>query len=50
MLSGLSPLLAFVAGALSILSPCVLPLLPILFGSAARADSIQSASYPQLLK
>lgn len=35
MLGSLSPLLAFVAGALSVLSPCVLPLLPILFGSAA---------------
>jgi cytochrome c-type biogenesis protein len=28
-------LLAFVAGVLSVLSPCVLPLLPIVFGSAA---------------
>ena len=27
--------LAFLAGALSILSPCVLPLLPVVFGSAA---------------
>lgn len=27
--------LAFVAGLLSILSPCVLPLLPIVFGTAA---------------
>lgn len=31
----LSILLAFLAGALSILSPCVLPLLPIVFGAAA---------------
>jgi len=30
----LNPLLAFVAGILSILSPCVLPLIPILFGTA----------------
>jgi cytochrome c-type biogenesis protein len=27
--------LALVAGALSVISPCVLPLLPIVFGSAA---------------
>lgn len=31
----LTTLLAFVAGVLSILSPCVLPLLPIVFGGAA---------------
>src|SRR5206468_9540968 len=30
-----SPVLAFVAGILSILSPCVLPLLPLVFGAAA---------------
>ena len=30
-----SPLLAFVAGILSILSPCVLPILPIVLGTAA---------------
>lgn len=30
----LSPFLAYLAGALSILSPCVLPLVPILFGTA----------------
>jgi cytochrome c-type biogenesis protein len=36
MSSGLSPLLAFVAGALTILSPCVLPLVPIVLGSAAQ--------------
>jgi cytochrome c-type biogenesis protein len=34
--SGLSPLLAFAAGALTILSPCVLPLVPIVLGSAAQ--------------
>lgn len=34
MIDALSPLLAFVAGVLSILSPCVLPLIPIIFGSA----------------
>jgi cytochrome c-type biogenesis protein len=32
----LSPLLAFGAGALTILSPCVLPLVPIVLGSAAQ--------------
>lgn len=34
MVEALSPLLAFTAGVLSILSPCVLPLIPIIFGSA----------------
>ena len=33
----LNPLLAFVAGALTILSPCVLPLVPIVLGSSAQA-------------
>ncbi|MFM9937074.1 MAG: cytochrome c biogenesis CcdA family protein [Novosphingobium sp.] len=33
----LSPLLAYAAGALTILSPCVLPLVPIVLGSAAQA-------------
>jgi cytochrome c biogenesis protein CcdA len=33
----LSLLLAFVAGLLSILSPCVLPLVPIVLGAAASA-------------
>lgn len=32
----LNPLLAFAAGALTILSPCVLPLVPVILGSAAR--------------
>ena len=32
-----SPLLAFVAGILSILSPCVLPILPIVLGTAASS-------------
>jgi cytochrome c-type biogenesis protein len=34
--SGLSPVLAFGAGALTILSPCVLPLVPIVLSSAAQ--------------
>lgn len=34
MVDALSPMLAFLAGILSILSPCVLPLIPIIFGSA----------------
>lgn len=34
MLGGLSPLFAYLAGVFSILSPCVLPLVPILFGTA----------------
>lgn len=34
-MSALSPLLAFVAGVLSILSPCVLPVLPVVFAGAA---------------
>jgi cytochrome c biogenesis protein CcdA len=34
--SDLNPLLAFVAGVLTILSPCVLPLVPIVLGSAAQ--------------
>ena len=33
---GLSPLLAFAAGALTIRSPCVLPLVPVVLGSAAQ--------------
>jgi cytochrome c-type biogenesis protein len=33
----LNPLLAFIAGALTILSPCVLPLVPIVLGSATQA-------------
>ncbi len=37
MIGGLNPLLAFAAGALTILSPCVLPLVPIVLGSAAQA-------------
>jgi cytochrome c-type biogenesis protein len=36
MTDTLSPLLAFGAGALTILSPCVLPLVPIVLGSAAQ--------------
>ncbi len=34
MTDALNPMLAFIAGILSILSPCVLPLIPILFGTA----------------
>lgn len=34
-MSALNPILAFAAGILSVLSPCVLPLLPIVFGGAA---------------
>jgi cytochrome c-type biogenesis protein len=36
MITGLQPTLAFFAGALTILSPCVLPLVPIVLGSAAQ--------------
>jgi cytochrome c biogenesis protein CcdA len=36
MTGGLNPVLAFAAGALTILSPCVLPLVPIVLGSAAQ--------------
>jgi cytochrome c biogenesis protein CcdA len=36
MAAGLNPLLAFVAGGLTILSPCVLPLVPVVMGSAAQ--------------
>ncbi len=35
---GLSPVLAFAAGALTILSPCVLPLVPIVLAGAAQRD------------
>lgn len=35
-MSSLSPILSFAAGALTILSPCVLPLVPIVLGSAAQ--------------
>lgn len=35
-MSNLSPILSFAAGALTILSPCVLPLVPIVLGSAAQ--------------
>lgn len=36
MISAINPLLAFVAGSLTILSPCVLPLVPVVMGSAAQ--------------
>ena len=35
-MSTLNPLLAFAAGALTILSPCVLPLVPIVLAGAAQ--------------
>lgn len=38
MADSLSPILSFAAGALTILSPCVLPLVPIVLGSAAQRD------------
>ncbi len=36
--SALNPLLGFVAGGLTILSPCVLPLVPVVLSSAAQAN------------
>lgn len=36
MAAGLNPLLGYAAGALTILSPCVLPLVPVVLGSAAQ--------------
>src|SRR5690349_20779653 len=36
MASAFAPLLAYAAGALTILSPCVLPLVPIVLASAAQ--------------
>ena len=38
MSDALNPVLSFAAGALTILSPCVLPLIPIVMGSAAQRD------------
>lgn len=38
MVDTLNPLLGLAAGALTILSPCVLPLVPIVLGSAAQAS------------
>ena len=38
MADSLNPILSFAAGALTILSPCVLPLIPIVLGSAAQRD------------
>jgi cytochrome c biogenesis protein CcdA len=40
MASGLNPLLGYAAGALTILSPCVLPLVPIVLGGAAQAGRL----------
>ena len=39
MTSG-SMFLAFLAGVLSILSPCVLPILPIVLGAASSAERL----------
>lgn len=39
-MADLNPALAYVAGALTILSPCVLPLVPIVLGSAAQAHRL----------
>ena len=38
MSDALSPILSFVAGTLTILSPCVLPLIPIVLAGAAQRD------------
>ncbi len=38
MTGALNPLLGFAAGGLTILSPCVLPLVPVILGSAAQAN------------
>ncbi|HME29876.1 MAG TPA: cytochrome c biogenesis protein CcdA, partial [Pseudolabrys sp.] len=35
-----SVVLAFVAGALSVLSPCVLPILPVVLGAAASEHKL----------
>lgn len=40
MAAGLNPVLAFGAGALTILSPCVMPLVPIVLGSAAQKSRL----------
>ena len=42
MVPGVSPVLAFVAGVLTILSPCVLPLVPIVFASAQSKHRLGS--------
>lgn len=36
--------LAFIAGCLSVLSPCVLPLIPIVMGAAASAHRLGPAA------
>jgi cytochrome c biogenesis protein CcdA len=41
--------LAFVARLLSILFPCVLPLLPIVLGAAANLETVLVDSSPQWL-
>ncbi len=38
MSAGFNPVLAYAAGALTILSPCVLPLVPVVLGSAAQGS------------
>ena len=40
--------LALLAGVLSVLSPCVLPLLPIVLGTAASAHRLGPVSYTHL--
>ena len=40
MSNALNPVLAYAAGALTILSPCVLPLVPIVLGSAAQRHRV----------
>src|SRR5690242_17483328 len=41
---GAAPLLAFLAGTLSILSPCVLPLVPIVVGTALSRHRLGPAA------
>lgn len=43
-MDALTPLLALLAGVLTILSPCVLPILPILFGSASNGHRMGPAA------
>lgn len=40
MIADISPLLGFIAGVLSFLNPCVLPLIPIVFGSAQSSHPL----------
>lgn len=43
-MDALTPLLALLAGVLTVLSPCVLPILPILFGSASNGHRMGPAA------